>query len=475
MKKLIALIFGFALIFNLLPPAFAAEPASSKEQRFSVLFNENRIPENFQNQLKSAGGEIIYSVPEIGFVQVKAPSGSMKKIMGISDVQAVNPSISWNIPQQQRIKEKAVNPEKAALWNKQWDIQRITQNGESYKLGTGSHQVVVGIIDTGIDRDHPDLVKNLLPGSKNFVPAGGYLGTEPYESGNPDAFDDIHGHGSHVAGSIAGNGAMLGVAPDAGIRAYRVIGGSSAESAWIFAAIIAAANDGSDIISMSIGGYDIIGQVFYTDPETGKKINLGNDVADFTAYKRAVQYAAKKGSLIVAAAGNEGLNAGNKREVMNYLNAAYAENGLSFVGAGFQVPGTLPGVVTVAATGQHDVLADYSNYGPGFIDIAAVGGDLRLYNQYAAEGRLEEYMDKRLYEQEFNLSTGPGGSYFWSAGTSMATPKVSAVAALLIDKYGKMPPHKLESLLYKEAVDPVKGEGRKYFGNGHLNAYKALK
>lgn len=62
-----------------------------------------------------------------------------------------------------------------------------------------------------------------------------------------------------------------------------------------------------------------------------------------------------------------------------------------FVGAGFEVPGTIPGVVTVSATGPNDVLANYSNYGPGFIDIAAVGGDARLYDQYAAEGRFEEY------------------------------------------------------------------------------------
>lgn len=475
MKKLFTLIFGLVLLFSLLPTANAAEAASPKEQRFSVLFKENRIPASFEKQLKSVGGEIAYAVPEIGFVQVKAPSGSLKNIQGIASVQAVSPSISWSIPQDQTVKENAVNPGKAAFWDKQWDIQRITNNGESYKLGTGSHDVVVGIIDTGIDRDHPDLVKNLLPGSKNFVPSGGYQGKEPYENGDQNAFDDIHGHGSHVAGSIAANGAMLGVAPDTGIRAYRVFGASSAESAWIYAAMIAAANDGIDIISMSLGGFDVMGQAFYVDPETGKKINLGNDVADFIGYKRAVEYATKKGSLVVVAAGNESLNATNKREVMDYLNKEYAEDGLYFVGAGFEVPGTIPGVVTVSATGQNDVLANYSNYGPGFIDIAAVGGDARLYDQYEAEGRLEEYMNKRLFEQEFNLSTGPDGNYYWSIGTSMATPKVSAVAALLIDKYGKMPPKKLQDQLYKQAVDPVKGKEKQYFGHGHLNAYKALK
>lgn len=68
--------------------------------------------------------------------------------------------------------------------------------------------------------------------------AGGYRGTEPYEMGDQNAFDDIHGHCSHVAGSIAGNGKMLGVAPNTGIRSYRVFGQSTAESAWIFNAMI---------------------------------------------------------------------------------------------------------------------------------------------------------------------------------------------------------------------------------------------
>jgi lantibiotic leader peptide-processing serine protease len=474
MKKTFAIVLSLMLLFGLLPSVYGAS-GNGKVDYYSVLFKSESIPTNFEKQVNALGGELVYSVPEIGFVQVKAPSSSFSKLKGIAGVSTASPSLSWSLPKAEKVKENNVNLANAALWNKQWDIQRITNNGESYKLGTGSHDVVVGIIDTGIDRDHPDLKANLLPGSKNFVPAGGFQGTEPSETGERDKFDDVHGHGSHVAGSIAGNGAMLGVAPDTGIRSYRVFGTSSAESAWIFSAMIAAANDGVDVISMSLGGFDVIGQIFYVDPVTGQKTNLGNDVADFKAYKRAVEYVTKKGSLVVAAAGNDAINATNKREVTNFLNAEYGGDGLYFVGAGFEVPGSLPGVVSVSATGPKDVLANYSNYGPGFIDLAAVGGDARLYDQYASEGRLNEYLAKRLFETEFNLSASEDGGWYWSIGTSMATPKVSAVAALLIDKYGEMSPSQLEDLLYKEAVDPVKGQDRAYFGNGHLDAFDALK
>lgn len=491
MKKFFSVLVSLVLMLSFLPTVFA----TSASDYYSILFNQNSIPTNFQKQIKDLGGEVVYTVPEIGFAQVKASTTVFSKIKGLSGVSVANPSISWSLPESQRITEVAtnqkgstakskkspaaqtttgVNTAAAALWSKQWDIQRITENGASYQLGTGSHDVVVGIVDTGIDRDHPDLVKNLLPGSKNFVPAGGFQGTETSETGNAGAFDDVHGHGSHVAGSIAGNGAILGVAPNTGIRSYRVFGTSSAESAWIFAAMVAAANDGVDVISMSLGGFDIIGQTFYVDPVTGEKTALGNDVADFIAYKRAVQYVTEKGSLVVAAAGNDGINATNKAEVTDFLNKEYGGDGLYFEGAGFEVPGTLPGVVTVSATGVNDVLANYSNYGEGFVDIAAVGGDARMYNQYAAEGRFDEYLAQRLFEKEFNLSASESGGWYWSIGTSMATPKVSAVAALLVDKYGKMTPLKLQDLLFKTAVDPVSGTDKGYFGAGHLNAFEAL-
>ncbi|THE11921.1 peptidase S8 [Bacillus timonensis] len=474
MKKVFAVLLSVALLLSFLP-AVSATGKDVQTEYYSVLFNKNSIPASFAKEVSKFGGEVVYTVPEIGFAQVKASTASFSKLKGITGVSVANPSISWNLPESQQIKADNVNPADAALWDLQWDIKRITNDGESYKLGTGSHDVVVGIVDTGIDRDHPDLVKNLLPGSKNFVPAGGFQGTEPAETGDSAAFDDRHGHGSHVAGSIAGNGAMLGVAPDTGIRAYRVFGTSSAESAWIYDAMIAAANDGVDVISMSLGGFDVIGQTFYVDPVTGKKENLGNDVADFLGYKRAVEYVTNKGALVVVAAGNEGINATNKKEVMDYLNSQYAGDGLYFVGAGFEVPGTIPGVVTVSATGPNDEFASYSNYGPGFVDITTSGGDSKLYVQYLNEGKFDEYLEKRLFETEFNLSASEDGGWYWSTGTSMATPKVSAVAALLIDKYGKMSPAKLQDLLYKKAVDPVKGKDKQYFGNGHLDAYDALK
>jgi subtilisin family serine protease len=444
---------------------------------YSVLFNENKVPGNLSARLASCGGEIIYTVPEIGFAQVKGDNKIFSELRSLSSVDLVNPSISWSSPEvgENGLKrDLTLDPDQAPLWDLEWDIKLVTENGASYHLGTGSHNVVVGIIDSGIDRDHPDLVANLLPGSKNFVPAGGYRNTEPDETGDPGEYDDQLGHGSHIAGTIAAHGEMSGVAPDTAIRAYRILGESFAETAWVTAAMVAAANDGVDVISLSLSGFDLKGQVFCPDPLTGKKVALGNDLADFLAYQRAVRYAINKGSLVVAAAGNDGLNLTAKGNVTDYLNSVYSDYGLNFVGASFEVPGTIPGVVTVSATGPDHTLALYSNFGPGFIDISAPGGNILEFLEYQQNGKLDEYFERELYKNEFCLSTDNQGGYSYNAGTSMAVPKVAAVAALIIDKYGKIGPRKVAGILCKESVEPVNGKERAYFGSGRLNAVKAL-
>ncbi len=476
MKKVLSLVVVLTMLLGLMLPTGAVF-ANVEMKSYSVLFTESSLPATLEQDLEAMGAELVQSVPQIGFAQVRAPKSSIKALKGLAGVQVVNPSIKWALPQAERIQVTETAKEMtdgAYFWDRQWDIQRITENGASYELGKGSHDVVIGVVDTGIDPDHADLVGNLLPGSKNFVPAGGYAGEEPYETGDINAVNDLHGHGTHVAGSIAANGGMLGVAPEIGFRAYRVFGKGSAESAWIINAMIAAADDGVDVLSMSLGGFDLLGQTFYTDPETGEVEKLGNDVADFTAYKRAVQYVQQKDIVIVVAAGNDGIDCTNKSEVTAFLNAEYGEDGYEFRGAGFNVPAIYPNIVTVSATGPNDILALYSNFGAGFIDIAAPGGDYRVYMEHKANGTFDEYLVQKLYYNEFCFSTGEDGGYYYSVGTSMSAPKVSAVAGLLIDKYPDLPAKEIAKMLKTNGVDSVNGNEKKIFGNGHLNAVKAL-
>lgn len=474
MKKLFILFLTLILVVGITLPSLAA---SKDENYYSVLFKKDEIPEDFEDFIEESEGEVVYTVPEIGFAEVKGEESIINEIKSLRSVDTVNPAINWSIPKAKKLDMEEyleIDDKADSYTDLQWDIKRVTQNGESYDLGTGSHDVVIGIIDTGIDKDHPDLVKNLVAGSKNFVPEGGFLNNEPYEEGRLRDFDDRDGHGSYMAGAIAGNGKIMGVAPNVGVRAYRVIGKMKAESAWIFKAIIAAADDGVDVISMSIGNYDLRGQAFYRDPETNEKKRLGDDSADIKAYKRAIKYAQKKDVIIVAAAGNDGINCTNKHEVTEFLKRSINDENYKIVGAGFEVPATLPGVITVSATGPNDELASYSNYGPGYIDIAAPGGNVELYEQYLEEDNLSEYFENGLNYQEMCFGADQNGGYFFDVGTSLSTPKVSAVIALLIDKYGKMSPNRIKHMLVKDSVDSVKGRDKRYFGGGFVNAYKAL-
>ncbi|RPF54346.1 S8 family peptidase [Aquisalibacillus elongatus] len=511
-KWIIAMVAAIAIAAM----SFTTLGADAEEDYYSVVLKNNAKVEQFKGDLSLTDAEIVYEVPEIGYYQVKGTEGDLNQIKGFKAVQAASPSLSWDLPEQESVEFNGdldlsgdllgdlngdlygdlygdlngdllgdlngdlldeAGMEMPGFWPIQWDIQRITENGASFAEHTGSHDTVVAVIDTGINPTHQDLAPNLVDGSKNFVPEGGFQGTEPDETGDPDNFVDLHGHGSHVSGSIAGAGnGMLGVAPDLGLRAYRVFGTSSAESAWIYDAMISAADDGSDVLSMSLGGWDLFGQTFVKN-EDGKWENAGNDVADYVAYQRAAKYAESKGSVVVVAAGNDGLDLSNNNQVMDYLNSAYGSENVEFRGTGKTVPAQLSNVVNVSSTGPNDVLAVYSNYGAGQVDIATVGGDTRLYDQYAAEGRLDEYLDNQMYILEFNLSADnlSNDGYYFSVGTSMATPKVSAVAGLIIDQNnGELSPAQVKRELLKDGVEEVNGQDKKLFGNGHLNAVNAL-
>ena len=92
-----------------------------------------------------------------------------------------------------------------------------------------------------------------MQGSKNLVPKGGFRGKEIEETGELNLLTDKLGHGTHVAGQIAANGNLKGIAPGIGIKSYRVFGEQNADSLWIIKAIIEAAKDDVDVINISLG------------------------------------------------------------------------------------------------------------------------------------------------------------------------------------------------------------------------------
>ena len=240
-----------------------------------------------------------------------------------------------------------------------------------------------------------------------------------FVDGDTDASDE-NGHGTHVAGTIAqttNNGVgVAGMAPDASILPVRVLAGDGmGTTAGVAQGILWAANQGAHIINLSLGG-DSYSHV------------LADAIDDVTAM----------GVLVVAATGNE-----------DY------QNFISF-------PGSLTNTLAVGATGLNQTRAPYSNRGPE-IELSAPGGDLSV----DADG--DGYPDGILQETTVDGQT----SYWFLEGTSMATPHVSAAAALLYG-LGVTHPDEIRSLLLGSADDLAGTGWDSGTGYGGLNVVSAL-
>ncbi len=273
-------------------------------------------------------------------------------------------------------------------YSQQW-YHQIIGTEDAWKVTTGSDNIVVAVIDDGIDLHHRDLKGQII---------------SPYDVVlNSKSRISTGEHGTHVSGIIAStmnNGVGgTGIAPHVKIMPINVFDGEDALYSDVIIGIQYAIEQDADIINLSIGG---------TEPS-----EMLND---------AIQSAYKAGILIVAAAGNEGENT-------------------------HDYPAAYDHVLAVSATDSSDRIADFSNYGTD-IDLAAPGSEI--------------------------YSSVPHNKYeFWS-GTSMATPVVAGVAALVWSANPSLTNAQVEEQLYRTADDLGPSGKDIYYGNGRVNASKAV-
>jgi serine protease len=283
------------------------------------------------------------------------------------------------------------------LWEKQWNLRQIGVH-RGWRVGAGAG-VTVAVIDTGVSVVE-DLEGATILTGRSFVP------------GVSSAQDD-HGHGTHVAGTIAqvtNNGVgVAGVAPGVRILPLKTLSAQgSGSSDHIAAAIDEAVDQGADVINLSLGGgYSEI-------------------------IHKAVIAARDEGVLVFAAAGNDG-----RRSV-------------SF-------PGALPEAIGVGAVGPDDLRSFYSNFGPG-VDLTAPGGNTKLGEE---AGVLQDTLD------------GKGGhAYRFLQGTSMATPHAAGAAAVLLGM-GLSPEETTATILGTSVDLGAKGFDEEY-GHGRLSLDAAV-
>lgn len=457
LKKLLKLIV-FSAIFNC---TFAfvnigvnAAPIELSNINLVILFNNDSIDNDVKDIIINSGGTIINEYPELGGIEVCCSKDLIPKIKARNSVNSLAPNHIIKLSDNE-IENKNNLFNNLNITN-QWDIDKVTNNGKSFNLESGNHSVVVGIIDSGVDIDHPDLINNFL-GGENLVPNN--FNDNDSETGNLLDINDRIGHGTEIAGIIAANGNIKGVAPNIAFKSYRVFDEYGDSTATILSsAIVKATNDHVNVINLSMEGYDLKGKCYWIDPETKIKYDLGNNTAEYALLKRAVQYALKHNVTVVAAAGNKALDCSNKKNLTNYLNNLYGDQGFKYEGITYEVPGSIDGVITVSATTKNNTLASYSNYGKDFIDIAAPGGDISDIDE----------------ENNLCLTTTIDDDYTYTLGTSIAAPKVSAVAALIICKHKGISPKIVERKICRSADSLGVASTKEYYGSGLVNAYNAL-
>jgi lantibiotic leader peptide-processing serine protease len=392
-------------------------------------------------------------------------------------------------------------PNSEPLGNCQWDMAIINAGSSgSYTRATGQG-VTVGVLDSGVDMNHPDIAPNLdVDRSCSFIfdstPTADPAEIANGDCSNKSAVQDLNSHGTHVASTIAApvNGiGIAGVAPEATIVALK----ACTKAGYCFADSVAAAlryagDHGIDVVNMSL----------FADPYLYYCKSEAEQRAILRELESAARYAQQKGVLIVSAAGNQADDlqhpdiddvspdwppgSAEERDVKNNCRVAPAE---------------LPGVLTVSATGPVGYpgyelwIADYSSVGMSRVDVAAPGGDYFRATGTAQDGVLGalsstsdpvdgiwdfyDFIESVLSRYDGLTVLADGGyRYGYLNGTSMASPHAAGVAALVKQMHPEWSPGAVKAAVQRSTQQmscpavQLPGDPRRCYGeNGRTSFF----
>jgi lantibiotic leader peptide-processing serine protease len=463
-------------------PAIANAASSEADGRYLVLFSAEQVPADLDQRVMNLGGSVEVSLGPIGVAAVIGlTENAAAELAAAADVRNVEPNPILSLAHEQAEAPDAstestasedlapadatLSPTSAFFYRRQWNMRAVSADKAWAAGHFGSRDVVVAILDTGIDYLHPDLVGLVdLERSRSFAPEEDAVVKEAFPGRLP--FTDVYWHGTGVASVVASNAKLV-----AGVNRYVTFLALKTLNRFqlgpldrLLSGIVYAADQGADLINFS-GNY------------TFNKSERPGTVA---AVERAVNYAFRKGALTVSVSGNDAADLDHDGDQVRLpceaANAICAHATAPTAAASVNGPWE-----------NVDASAPYSGFGRSAIDVAAPGGGglpvpnrrvwvpcsqtLLFEPSHTPPPACQPPPCRRI---EGPPKPGQPDCVAQGQGTSFAAPHVVGLAALLIEQLGHGNPALLRARILQSADDLGESGVDPLYGKGRINIGRAL-
>jgi len=465
MNRGLALLIILSMLLG--TAALPGRPTLPERKYIIMTTSESQLSPEVMQAIARAGGGVLKTIPQGGFALASSRNPAFTdELSSAPGIESVIPNFKTEPAGASRYSGIIPYREAAGrdLTELQWGNLAVGSTIAN-AAGLRGQGVRVAIIDFGLDRYHPDIAPNLNAElSRSFL--------EGRDWGIDNDTDDFFGHASMIAGIIAapddGFG-LTGIAPEAEIVALRACEAFWCDAFAFFAAMYYAVDIQADLVNLSaVAGlsrrayWDDMGTP--DDPSDDVHITANQTEELVGMFRRAVLYLNNHNVTLIHAAGNDGTNCDEDKDVIILPGAFQSVASIS---------GTAPNGYGEDRTVDLQTYVSWSNYGQSCVDFAAPGGGNDAYLRWEdPEHTFCTVAGIYRMCSIFDHVIGPvTGGWAFGSGTSFSTPFAVGVAALVIGQHGgPMSPQQVLSILRDNAIDLGKPGVDDFYGWGHIYA-----